>query len=64
MQCSKRPLVGAFYSITSSARASTDGGTSADCQNRYSWPRVNAASKVIVGVCLKARVGRRRRFSR
>src|SRR5262245_1339471 len=26
-QCSKRPLVGAFYSITSSARASTDGGT-------------------------------------
>src|SRR5262245_51834154 len=26
-QCSKRPLVGAFYSITSSARPSTDGGT-------------------------------------
>ena len=27
MQCCKRPLVGAFYSITSAARASADGGT-------------------------------------
>ena len=27
MQCCKRPLVGAFYSLTSAARASTDGGT-------------------------------------
>jgi len=22
---------------------------SANCQNRYSWPRVNAVSKVVVG---------------
>ena len=49
MQCCKRPLVGAFYSITSAARASADGGTVGGLSEPIFVAGVNAASKVVVG---------------
>ena len=62
MQCCKRPLVGAFYSITSAARASTDGGT----VGGLSEPIFVAASeRGLERGCWglsQSRVGRRRRF--